>query len=81
MVQQVNETSSLFDEKGNLNIDVFTVLTHTSISSQTSPFDFFSDIVSDEERAKERELWGCYFREMSIFYFDIFVEYVQALIQ
>jgi hypothetical protein len=76
MVQQLDQTTNLFDEKGNMNIDAFTYLTHTSISSMTTPFDFFSNFVNEEERQKERELWIGYVKEMSIFYFDLFVEYV-----
>lgn len=76
MVQQLDQTTNLFDEKGNMNIDAFTYLTHTSISSMTTPFDFFSNFANEEERQKERELWIGYVKEMSIFYFDLFVEYV-----
>jgi len=36
--------------------------------------------IEGEDRQRERELWTSYVREMSIFYVDLFVEYVQALI-
>lgn len=69
----------LFDNKGNLNVNLFTILTHTSISSQTPPFDFFA-IEDQVERDREREQWTAYVREMSLFYFDLFVDYVQGLL-
>lgn len=71
--------SALFDAKGNLNIDVYSILSHNSISSLSIPKDFFA-IENLEEREKERDQWIAYVREMSIFYFDIFVDYVQSLI-
>jgi len=59
---------------------MLTVLSHTSISSLTPPFDFLK--VEDlEERDSERALYQAYAREMSILYFDLFVEYIQALIR
>lgn len=68
----------LINEKGELNLKLFTVLTHTSISSLSAPFDFFG--LEEIEKKWKREMWQAYVREFSIFYFDIFVEYVQALI-
>lgn len=71
--------SGLFDSKGNLNIDVYRILSHNSISSLTIPRDFVQ-IENPEERERERDLWIGYVKEMSIFYFDLFVEYLQSLI-
>ena len=70
--------NTLINGKDTLNLKVFTVLTHTSISSLTPPFDFFG--LEEDERRQKREMWQAYVREFSVFYFDIFVEYIQALI-
>jgi hypothetical protein len=40
----------------------------------TPPFDFFG--LDEEVRAGKREMWEAYVREFSVFYFDIFVEYI-----
>lgn len=72
--------TNMFDEKGKLNMNVFSILAHTSISSMAFPVDFIA-IENPEEREKERELWTAYVREMSIFYFDLIVDYIQGLIQ
>jgi hypothetical protein len=71
--------STLFDAKGNLNIDVYSILSHNSIASLSIPKDFLA-IENLEEREKERDQWISYVREMSVFYFDLFVDYVQSLI-
>jgi hypothetical protein len=62
-----------------LNVNVFNILTHTSIGALGYPMDFFA-IENPAERDRERELWAAYVREMSEFYFDLFVDYIQALI-
>ena len=55
-------------------------MAHTSIASLTPPFDFF-DIQDDEqEQQQQRQMWKAYVREFAVFYFDTFVEYIQALI-
>ncbi len=69
----------LIDDKGGLNINLFTVLTHTSIASSIPPFDFF-DVDDAVQREREREMWQAYAREFAMFYLDIFVDYVQAVI-
>ena len=81
-LQELGERRNLFcgyNTQQNLDLGLFNILTHTSIPTLTRPFDFFSNI--EGEREKERQLWTGYVREMSVFYFDIFVDYIQALIQ
>lgn len=78
--------NSLLNAKGDeLNIELFTVLTHTSIASLSAPYDFMTVNVdvgeTREQKEREVEMWSLYVREFSVFYFDLFVEYVQALIQ
>lgn len=80
-VVELDQTTTLVDEKGNIDTNLFTILTHTSISSLSVPFNFQTDIDGENARERERELWSAYVREMSIFYFDLFVDYIQALIQ
>lgn len=82
-VLSLGETAYLFkgeDSQRHLDINLYSLLTHTSIATLIEPFEI-NDIEGEERKQRERELWTSYVREMSIFYFDIFVEYVQALIQ
>ena len=68
----------LLNSKDNLNFKVYTILTHPSIASLNPPFDLLG--LDDDEIRVKREMWQAYIREFSVFYLDIFVEYIQALI-
>jgi hypothetical protein len=68
----------LLNAKDTLNLKVYTVLTHTSISSLSPPFDLNG--FEEEEIRNKRSMWQAYIREFSVFYLDLFVEYIQALI-
>ena len=59
---------------------MFSVLTNTSIASMKTDFTFLM-LEKYEERETERQKWTNYVKEMSVFYFDIFVDYIQALLQ
>ena len=54
-------------------------MAHTSIASLIPPFDFL-DIQDEQEQKQERQMWKAYVQEFAVFYFDTFVEYIQALI-
>ncbi len=68
----------LITDKDALNLKVYTVLSHTSIASLSPPFDLFA--LDEDEIREKREKWQSYIREFSVFYFDLFVEFIQALI-
>ena len=85
LVTQINSRpeANLFDSDGNLNLESFTILTHTSISSISSSTDFLQMLEEAKDtnekirkQAYHIDTWTPYAREMSIFYFDLFVEYV-----
>lgn len=68
----------LFHKGDKLNVDMFNLLTHTTISSQRDYIDFIRDC-DESEREINRHIWEQYLYEMSIFYFDLFTEYLVAL--
>eukprot|EP00347_Sterkiella_histriomuscorum_P018994 403343375 len=70
----------LFDKKKALNFELFGLLSHTSITSlnEISKAWFIEDL---GERASYRNLYEQYVSEMSVFYFDILVDYLGAIIK
>ncbi|CDW89381.1 UNKNOWN [Stylonychia lemnae] len=70
----------LVDEKGRIDLEVFNILSHTSIPSLTKKFDI-RELKTVVEREEFRALWENYITEFQVFYFDLFVDYLVAIIK